>query len=52
MNRFRCQYQKGDICVTEHFESDAPISSSRIMLSKRGKYENGVESRTGSAKDS
>jgi len=33
MNRFRCQYQKGDICVPEHFESDAPISSSRIMLS-------------------
>lgn len=33
MNRFRCQYQKGDICVPEHFESEAPISSSRIMLS-------------------
>ena len=33
MNRFRCQYQKGDICVTEHFESEAPISSSQIIFS-------------------
>lgn len=33
INRFRSQYQKGDICVTEHFESEAPISSSQILLS-------------------
>lgn len=32
-NRFRCQYQKGVICVSETFESDSPISAAQIMFS-------------------
>lgn len=33
MNRFRCQYQKGKICVSEPFESENPISSAQILIS-------------------
>ena len=33
MNRFRCQYQKGDTCVSETFESEKSISSAQILFS-------------------
>ena len=33
MNRFRCQYQKGDTCVSETFESEYSISSTQILYS-------------------
>lgn len=32
MNRFRCQYQKGVICVSEAFESKNSISSAQILI--------------------
>lgn len=33
MNRFRCQYQKGEeICVSECIESTNPITSAEILL--------------------
>ena len=34
MNRFRCQYQKGEkICISECIESVNPISSAEVLLS-------------------
>lgn len=33
MNRFRCQYQKGNICISETFESEKSISSAQILFS-------------------
>ena len=33
MNRFRCQYQKGNTCVSETFESEYSISSAQILYS-------------------
>lgn len=32
MNRFRCQYQKGNVCISEVFEDEAPISSTAILI--------------------
>ena len=31
-NRFRCQYQKGDTCISEKFNSNNPISTPDIIL--------------------
>ena len=33
MNRFRCQYQKGKLCVSDSIENENPITSSQILLS-------------------
>ena len=33
MNRFRCQYQKGKLCVSDSIEDENPITSSQIILS-------------------
>lgn len=33
MNRCRCQYQKGELCISEKYESEEPITCSQIMLS-------------------
>lgn len=33
MNRFRCQYQKGKLCVSDSIEDENPITSSQILLS-------------------
>ena len=32
-NRFRCQYQKGEICVSDTLENDTPISAAQIIHS-------------------
>ena len=31
-NRFRCQYQKGDTCISQNFNSNNPISAPDIIL--------------------
>ena len=33
MNRFRCRYQKGELCVSDSIEDEKPITSSQILLS-------------------
>jgi hypothetical protein len=33
MNRFRCQYQKGKLCVSDSIEDENPITSTQILSS-------------------
>lgn len=50
MNRFRCQYQKGKVCVSEVYESENTITSAQILLSLAKlaiKVKNEVNSKTG-----